>query len=427
MAVERGGMEISMKRIISLILTLALAAVFYIPASASAGSLDGWLTGYSGTLEAKAELDTTEYHSGSASVKLSRKTAEKSNVYMNFQQSVPVEEGKTYQYGFWAKAKNINRISTLIDWGARAYLNPITSTYDWTYFSFKYTHNKASGNVAFKIIVDGPSAAFWIDDVEFCEYNDGMLGPNLIKNPGFEGTDSADSDKVEEDSLLEDEFTKESYYNEIAASSIIPVYKKTDIVIDGDISDWDGATKLELPKLETQVQEYSTSEIDAKVSMSFAYDENYFYFLTTAEDDVFYDLSGSEYWQGDSIQLCLSQEGESFGAEIGYSYSDNGGGKYALDFGENQMSGLLLNTSRSGNTTYYESAIPWELYYGEFKDEILFSAIYNDNDGSGRKYAIQLSEGISEGKVNTDFPIFRMVPEECGFFAWSEGPDSATV
>ena len=416
-----------MRRIISFFLTIALAAGIYIPAaSAAAGSTSGWGIGRSGTLEAAAELDNSVYKSGKASLKLSRKTPYKSNVYMNLEQSVPVEEGKTYQYSFWAKAKNINSISTLINWGARAYLNPLSKTYDWTYFSFKYTHIGASGYVAFKIIVDGPTTAFWVDDFEFCEYNDGVKGKNLLKNPGFEGDveTSSDSGAV---SIVGDEFSLEDFNENVAAAKVIPVYKTNSVKIDGDVSDWAGATKLDLPKTKEQMQAYTTSQTDAKVSMSFAYDDKYFYFLTTAEDDIFFDKQGAEYWQGDSIQLCLSKEDVNFGTEIGYSYSDEGGGKYSLDFGEKQMDGLLLNTKRVGKTTYYESAIPWDLYYGGFMDEIKFCAIYNDNDGNGRKYAFQLSPGIAEGKVNDKFQTFRMIPENCDFFAWCEGADSCTV
>lgn len=414
-----------MKKILCFFLIVALAAGLYVPAVyAATGSMDGWWTGYSGTLEATAELDNTTYHSGKTSVKLSRKTPDKSNVYMNFSQNVQVEEGKTYQYGFWAKAKNIKLVSALINWGARAYLNPVSSTYDWTYFSFKYTHNAASGAVTFKIMVDGQTTAFWVDDFEFCEYTDGVKGKNLFKNPGFEGSgEESGSSTV----VMDDDFSLEDFNENVAAAEIIPVYKTNAIKIDGDVSDWEGTTKLELPKTKEQVQAYTTSQTDAKVSMNFAYDDKYFYFLTTAEDDKFFDRDGSEYWQGDSIQLCLSKEDTNFGAEIGYSYSESGGGKYSSDFGERQMDGLLLNTKRVGNTTYYESAIPWDLYYGQFTDEIKFSAIYNDNDGDGRKYAIQLSPGIAEGKVNDKFQTFRMVPEDNDFFAWCEGKNSCTV
>lgn len=414
-----------MKQIISIILTVAVLAGIYIPAGAAAGSMEGWSAANSGTLDAKAQLDTTVSHSGKASLKVTRSTPRKSNVYMSVAQGVAVEKGKTYQYGFWAKAKNINGVSTLIDWGPRAALNPVTGTYDWTYFSFKYTHTKVSGNVSFKVLFDAPIGEFWLDDMEFCEYSEGKKGKNLLKNPGFEG--DVQSTPNSSDSTIESEFTTVDFNANVATAKVIPVYKSDRITIDGELSDWEGTTRLDLPKGKNQVQAYSTQTTDAKVSMRFAYDETYFYFLTIVEDDVFFDKQGSEYWQGDSIQLCLSENGSSYGSEIGFSYSEEGGGKYALDFGEKQMDGLLLKAVRNGNTTCFESAIPWELYYKEFKDQILFNAIYNDNDGSGRKYAIQIAGGIAEGKTNAEFPTFRMIPEACDFFAWSEGPNACTV
>lgn len=416
-----------MKKIISFFLTVVMTAGLFVPAAhAATGSMDGWGIGGSGNLEAKAELDNATVHSGKAALKLSRKTPAKSNVYISLERGVAVEQGKTYQYGFWAKAKNINSICTLINWGARAYLNPVSSTYDWTYFSFKYTHDAPSGSVTFKIIVDGVTTGFWVDDLEFCEVTNGVKGNNLFTNPGFEGVTTEST--ASSGAVMADEFTLDDFNASIGESQIIPVYKTNSITIDGDVSDWEGATTID--KLQTNdylIQYIKNSPTVSDVSMSFAYDENYFYFLTTAEDDKFYDISGSEYWQGDSIQLCLSKEDSAYGAEIGYSYTEDGGGKYSLDYGETQMAGLLLNTSRVGNTTYYESAIPWDLYWGKLSDSVKFCAIYNDNDGDGRKHAIQLTPGIAEGKTNNKFQTFQMVPEGCEYFAWIEGEDGCTV
>lgn len=416
-----------MRKFLCIILTVAALLGTCVPVMAEDGSLASWGFGGKGN-DCKVQLDTTVVHSGKASAKITRTTPYTSNMYSEFTQGVSCEEGKTYKYGFWAKAQNINYVSTLIDWGARAYLNPISSTYDWTYFSFTYTHNSSSGNVTFRIIIDGPVSALWIDDAEFCEYNNGRKGENLLKNPGFEGSQSLGSTVSSSSSATENEtFTTEEFFETIASADQIPVYKTDKIKIDGDVSDWEGATKIDLPYDTFHKQQYISCEPDAKVSMSFAYDDDYFYFLTIAEDNKFYDKDGSEYWQGDSIQLVLSEEGNSYGAEIGYNYNESGGGKYSLDFGTNEMSGLLLNTSRSGNVTYYESAIPWNLYYGGFKDQIKFSAIYNDNDGDGRRYAMQLAPGIAEGKTSEKFPTMHMVPDGSDFFTWVEGEASCTV
>lgn len=415
-----------MKRFLCIILTIAALMGICVPVMAAEGSLDGWWLERSGNNDGSVVVDTSVVHSGKASAKFTRSTPAKSNVYIMFCQSVPCEEGKTYKYGFWAKAQNINNVSTLIDWNARVYINPIRSTYDWTYFTFTYVHTGGSRNVTFKIIIDGPTSALWIDDAEFCEYNDGKKGENMLKNPGFEGNNATvvTNSSAAADS---DTFTAEDFAATIANSTQLPVYKTDKITIDGDISDWEGTTTVNLPSDDFHLQKYVSSEVDAEVSMSFAYDDDYFYFLTVAKDNKFYEKDGSDYWQGDSIQLALSDEEKSYGAEIGYNYNENGGGKYSLDFGTNEMSGLLLNTKRVGNVTYYESAIPWNLYYGKFMDKIKFSAIYNDNDGDGRRYALQLSPGIAEGKVNTKFPTLHMVPEGAGFFVWVEGEASCTV
>jgi hypothetical protein len=423
-----------MKRLLSLYLLCCILFGLF-PSSVSAGSMDGWSVSTSGTLDTELTIDTSIFRSGSASLKITRSTPTKSNVYTSIEQRVPVEKGKTYRYGTWVKAENATSTSLafLINWERRAYLAPVKSTFDWIWYDFSYTHLGSTGNVTLKFIVNSPCKAYWIDDVEFVETKDGIpVGGNLLKNPGFEGTGSSQPQIMESiterfnSRIDKAEFSVQDFNDNLAASKVIPVYKTDGIIIDGDLTEWADYAPVKLPMLPNQKTEWLLQEADAKVDMRFAYDDKYLYFSSYVTDDVYYPIEGSEYWRGDSIQLCLGDMEGSYGAEIGFSYNDETGvQKYSLEYGESQMLDLLVDVSvREGENgkkiIVYEAAIPWELRWGELQDEVLFTALYNENDGSGRISAIQLSPGISEGKSNAQFPTLKMIPQGNEFFAWSD-------
>ena len=48
----------------------------------------------------------------------------------------------------------------------------------------------------------------------------------------------------------------------------------------------------------------------------------------------------------------------------------------------------------------FETAIPWNIKFVERPAGILFDILYNDNDGDGRRYCVELAPGIAEGKNN---------------------------
>ncbi len=416
-----------MKRFLSIILTIVVLAGMTVPVmAAEAGSLESWGFEKNNGVDGEVVLDNSVVHSGKAAAKITRKIPQKSNVYSMLKQSVAVEEGKTYKYGFWAKAQAINSVSTLIDWGARTALDPIKNTYDWTYFSFTYTHNKPSGNVRFGIIFDAPIHSFWVDDLEFCEYTDGVKGKNLFKNPGFEG--NAAQEITSGSASDSDEFTLEAYESSIATAKDIPVWKNKNINIDGDISDWEGMTSIKLPEDEYHVAMIEKGKtVSSEVEHRFAYDETYLYFLSIVEDDVHFAIEGSDYWKGDGLQFVLSARDRSFGAEFGCAWSEAGGAMYALDFGTGEMDVIKRSVKRDGSKCVYELAIPWELYYGEFMQSIKFCAIYNDNDNDSRKYAWQMSPGIVFEKSNQQYPTLHMIPEGTDYFGWVEGEPQVTV
>ena len=72
-------------------------------------------------------------------------------------------------------------------------------------------------------------------------------------------------------------------------------------------------------------------------------------------------------------------------------------------------SGFEGAISRDGNNTYYELKMPWKTILTEdtaVKENTVFkfSALINDNDGGGRKAAVQYGEGIyTGGTTNENF------------------------
>ncbi len=425
-----------MKRLLCFCLVWGMALALFPALPASASGLDGWNVDGSGVVDTEVVVDTSEFHTGSSSLKITRSTPKKSNVYTEIYQYLPVEKGKTYRYGVWVKAKGSvkDSVSLIVDWGARANLSPVESTFDWTWYDFSYTHLTDAKNVILRFVVNSPCQALWIDDAEFVEVSsDAASQENMLKNPGFEGSNAAavpeDTENVVEpfNTLIsESDFTAQEFYDVLAGSKVIPVYHAQDIAIDADLSEWASSPAVKLPTLANQKTQWLLQDVDATMTLKFMYDEKYLYVSAYVEDNVYYPIEGSQYWAGDGLQMCLGDIDGSYGAEIGIGYLEKSGiSKYSTDYGESQMEDLQVDVKVSPlengkNAIVYEMGIPWALRWGEFQEEVPFSILYNENDGLGRISAIQLSPGISESKSNVEFPTLKMVPQGNEFFAWSD-------
>lgn len=424
------------KKIISFVMTAVLGVSLLVPVSVSAAASDvsGWGLVLSGGADGGVTVDNTQAASGTSSLKLWNNTMFASNVYVMSSASVSFEQGKVYEIQFQLKSKNSTSIILCENWDKRWSLTPFGKTFDWTNFEFSYTpaKDKAGGWIGF--ILEGETDGVWVDD--FIVREKGTT-ENLISNSTFEpaggqvitsGTEALDDslESIYNKITTSDTFSAEDMIKVRGAFRYMPVYRAENIQIDGNSSDWDNYPSMDMPTLPTQYQTYMNDGKgkDIKAKCKFAQDDDYFYFMIEVEDDKYvYKSTEADYWQGDSIQLALSKLSEPYGSEIGLAHNPdtNESDIYGTVIEQVQhKDNIKIKTSQSGNKTVYEVAIPWYAKFGTKPEKFLFDFLVNDNDGDGRRYAMELTPGIAEGKTNAKFPILEIMEGSKDWYGWIE-------
>ncbi len=428
------------KKIFSFIMSAVLSSSFFTAPVAQAEEIPGWTMNVVGNADGYMEIDNTQSASGKSSMKIVNNTPFQSNVYVNVRQDINVEAGKSYDIQLQVKAKNAGRVVFLAGWDKRYYMTPFGGTYDWTNFHFIF-HATKTEKLMFSVLVDDVAESVWVDDVIIKEVG---TDRNLVTNSTFEA-DGGASLEVEEES---GEVSLTSVYNKIRSSEsfsiedlekvrgafkYMPMYRAENITIDGDVSDWEKYPALSMPTLPTQYQVYikdgRLKDVEAK--SRFAFDEENFYFMIEVIDDNYvYFMGDNDYWRGDSIQLAISGMDEKFGNEIGLVHDAENNTSKIVGTVINQQevsADLKLSTSKNGNKTVYEMKFPWYVKFEEIPEQILFNFLINDNDGDGRRYCAELAPGISEGKINSLFPVLEMRDSEKDWYGWIESDRGAFI
>jgi hypothetical protein len=371
-------------------------------------SVPGWSAEIS-NVDGGIYVDNEEKASGNNSMKLYNNTIKTGDdVFLRVSYPVSVQKGKSYRYGMKVKAKNAEAVSAQMNWGVRGNLLPTGKTADWKDFEFVYNHTEDSSTAYFRIILDTKTEAIWVDDVYFYEVSgDAIIGENLIQNPSFEDTAAG--------------ITADTSEAELSNHEVMVVNYNNNISIDGSLADWEGIEPIEITKKTQWVQ----SETSLTANIRYAYDDENFYFVIDAEDDVHYPIFTDSYWNGDGLQFALSRLDEGFGKEYAYLADPESGKEYV-----NGSNDLKCKFVRNGTLSRYEIAIPWKDYFTEGRPEALkFCAIINenDNDGKGRRYCLETSAGIASTKDSTLFPVMLLADKDTGFNMWLSGTQSCTV
>jgi len=274
----------SISLILSLFIQILTVPVSYaaepclIPNPESAGTVSNWSAFLYTNCKGYATLDDDVKYSGTSSLKITNPTPYGANLYMQVRTvTKTLEKGKTYRYGAMVKAKYASNVTLGILNEVKNTLVPITNTYDWKKFEITYTPGE-SKTIEICFQCEDATSGLWIDDVFCYEYKDGKyVGENLIKNPNFDGTAvnvpeaPADTDGEEDEevlnasdqiALMQEKYEKVKSSEEFPAEDVkeimgnfkyIPLYYKEDILIDGDVSDWDNAVTVALP---TNAEQY---------------------------------------------------------------------------------------------------------------------------------------------------------------------------
>ncbi len=441
-----------LKGIISLISSLCMiTALIPVSVSAADSPASGWTVQALGGFEADLDIDeSTSYH-GSQSVKIHSETPGKANCYITFSTTVPVKKGRTYRFSFARKGEKILGSSNYcIDWGKRYVFSDMHGqSFDWITKSFLWTNTQGDRNATVRIIIDGLAEGIWLDNFEFVEWDGEIIGKNLISNPSFENDkatifasadDSAASstttnavDAVGAEAVFNalqrvgTTFDIEKYEEAMSLFSVLPLYKKNNIVIDGDGSDWADIYSVHVPVKKSQYQIYNNAaELNLEMDYKAAYDDENFYLYVETRDDIFAPNVASSYWANDSLQVAMSSISESFGDEVGLQYTEDGGYYTSNSWRFDEIKKMKIKTLYDGTKAVYEVAIPWSVHFGERpEDSFVFSILANDNDGNGREYGVELRPGIAEGKTNTQFISYSLMQDGEDFYSTMEKSGNA--
>ncbi|MFB9330985.1 beta-galactosidase [Paenibacillus aurantiacus] len=223
-----------------------------------------------------------------------------------------------------------------------------------------------------------------------------------------------------------------SFKDSLGARKEIPLIKADGIVIDGNLDEWGPYTSMSLPANDEQVVLSGwegASDLSANVHV--AYDENYFYWAAKVTDNVHFPVKDSIMWRGDSVQLAFGLN-DVYGPDYGFNFMDGQTQIWSwnpgnAEFGKDHID-FKASTTPEGDTVY-EARMPWKTIYSEAPatNDIPFSILINDNDGSARRGWIEWTPGIGKAKDPTQFGILEKVGELDDWNFWLESAKGAQV
>lgn len=424
--------KMDIKRVLAKILAGAMifsgTVLPEMPYKVQAASVNGWTVskGATGDADADGYIDTEVKYSGTGSMKVWNHSKDSDGVdkYATLSTVINgVKKGKTYKWGFMAKSLNSTNTITYINWGLpRISLQPFSGTYDWTPYEFTYTHEEDSSQITLRIAFEDYIEAFWVDDVYFYEIEDGAkVGENMISNSNF---DDAPVIKEEKNEVVSTPISSLTGY--LQNSGMIPIYKADGITVDGDFSDWD--EKFDRIPMSKSVA-IDGGSIDMTASIALAWDDNYLYIATEADDDNHEAISGGNFWMGDCMQISLSDDiaERVYGTEIGFDYIKE---TDTSEINQQEHPDMKFKAQMNGTVIRYEMAIPWSLSFGDRPESLLFNALVNDTDNGSRKYCLELDpKGISYSKSAETNPRLVMYenPEDVPYIASVSGESTAAI
>lgn len=352
---------------------------------------------------------------------LNMQNKQTSGAYGMFTQTIKVETGKSYAYGFKSKAIKANGATVRVDYGAKQTIHTFGNTWDWENFERTYNHTGTAENIKLRFMLEGDIQNIWFDDFYCYELNENgeKIGANLSPNPDL------DTEKISlgTDNLSE-KFSMTEYYDLSAAMPYYPVTNaQQPKLIDGDLSDWSDENKMHFPLREDDYKILINSiKPENTVDAMYSYDDKYFYFAAQVNDTVHYSVAeAANYWKGDSLQVTLGKKDDTYGTEIGMCLPENSSEMLFTFRTAAYKTDVVAKGKRNGNITTYEVAIPWTPYFDECPDEYKFSFAINDNDGNGRASAVEYAPGIISGKTSADFTVFKNLTNENKFIAFADG------
>ena len=334
------------------------------------GTFDGWTWQVTDSV-AGAEIDTSDGVKGNASLKLWLKERKTTGYVWIVTDGMPVEKGHQYILEFDAKVKNSNgSVELRYNWTDSVSLLPVANSYDWTRFKLTWTA-RATESMGLRFVVESETEGLWLDNLNF--YDTQNPSVNLVANPDFE-RNAASVNKVTAPTDDNGGFV---------------VYHKT-MTIDGKVDDWAEIEKHPIEGVDKLVE----CDTVNSGNIRFSADKEKLYILVEAKDPSHHPVDGSLYWQGDSVQFRLLGENNApSGTEYGIAFIDAENKSYTTS------SVVEAVSSREGDVTYYEIALPWSTHFPNgVPDSFPFNLIINNNNGTERDHCLEITPGIVRTK-----------------------------
>ena len=281
-----------------------------------------------------------------------------------------------------------------------------------------------SGSVKFK----APESFVSLGDISFATES----GKNecRINIDGVELSKSGDT--FEYDITLDN--GKTYSFKESVMGVLYGVYTDTPITVDGVIDEqqWSYAPEFVCNDVTMLTNDFENWKgfRDLSAVFSVLYDKEYLYFRATVTDEIFHqDKKADNMWEADCIQFGFYEDTQGLykakdagtrydGINFGFINGESVAYRsqrvnYLVDKGIIEPSEELeFKCNHVRNDMTYEIKISWRELMGydlePVSGEMLaFSFLANDNDGEGRRGAIQYGSGIYGGKnVNQFVPLY---------------------
>ncbi|WP_165368050.1 sugar-binding protein [Phytoactinopolyspora endophytica] len=188
------------------------------------------------------------------------------------------------------------------------------------------------------------------------------------------------------------------------------------ITVDGILDDLSGAHTIDLAAEGTVEMDNYDGAADLSGDIAVTWDEDNLYLSASITDDTHTQESATsdDIWAGDSIQFAVEagspgEAGQWY--EYGTALTDDGPKAHrwaTVDGKVGEVTDADIAITRTGTTTTYEVALPWDSYLTPATPDqglLSFSMLVNDNDGAGRKGWIEWGSGV--GSRPKDSALFN--------------------
>lgn len=188
-----------------------------------------------------------------------------------------------------------------------------------------------------------------------------------------------------------------------------------EVEIDGNLSDWEGRPYVFIGRAEDVYPESGrqlwNGPEDLSARIYLGWDSDNIYIAAYVIDDKHYNRNkGARIWDGDAFQFAFAPSvKEMQPSNLGLALADEGlqAQRWEGEEGLWGKSRYAVVRDEANSSTFYEAAIPLEAMGIAGKKGTVFgfnAVVFEDDDGSGYDYWLQITPGIAGGQ---DFEAFK--------------------